>query len=73
MISVNSHTGKVTATEPILKVPKVRYAVNAAHLIHQENAQHGAKTVSNVETEIISVCVVGPGKEKIPKTETNKD
>ena len=36
------------ATEP--KVPKVRHAANAAHLIHQENAQHGAKNVSSVET-----------------------
>ena len=40
-------------------------------LTHQENAQHGATIVTSVEINIISVHVVGPGTEKIPKTETN--
>ena len=59
------------ATEP--RVAQVRHAANATHLTHQENAQHGAKNVSSVETKVILVCVVGPGTEKIPKTETNTD
>ena len=36
-------------------------------------AQHGANIVTSVEIKIILVCVVGPGTEKIPKTETNTD
>ena len=60
-------------TEPILRVAQVRHVANAAHLIHQENAHHRAKNGTSVETKIILVCVVGPGTEKIPKTETNTD
>ena len=52
---------------------QVRHVANAAHLTHPENAQLGAKNVTTVEIKIILVCVVGPGTEKIPKTETNTD
>ena len=69
MRSRPSNSRKVT--EP--RVAQVRHAANAAHLTHPENAQHGAKNVTSVEIKIILVHVVGPGTEKIPKTETNTD
>ena len=68
-----SSTGKAMATEQILRVAQVRHAANAAHPIHQENAQCGAKNVTSVKTKIIVVYVVGPGTENIPKAETNTD
>ena len=71
MQSKPSNSGKVTATEP--RVAQVRYTVDADSLTHQENSQHGASIVTSVETKIILVCIVGPGTEKIPKTETNMD
>ena len=46
-------------TEPIIRVDKVRHAVNAAHFIHQENAQHGARSVISVEIKTILLHVVG--------------
>ena len=58
------------ATEP--RVAQVRHAANTAHLIHWENAQHGAKC-HKCENKIILAHVGGPGTEKIPKTETNTD
>ena len=45
--------------EPTPEV-RVRYVVSVEHLIHLENAQHGAKSVINVEIRIILVCNVGP-------------
>ena len=47
------------ATAPILKVPQVRHAVNAACLTHRENAQCGARNVLSVEMKITLVLVVG--------------
>ena len=69
MSSRCSNSRKVT--EP--RVAEVRHAANAAHLTHPENVQHGAQNVTSVETKIILVCFVGPGTDKIPKTETNTD
>ena len=48
------------ATEP--RVAQVRHAANAACLTHQENAQHGARNVTNVEIKTILVHVVGQSK-----------
>ena len=39
---------------------RVRYVVSVEHLIHLENAQHGAKSVINVEIRIILVLNAGP-------------
>ena len=39
---------------------RVKYVVSVEHLIHQENAQHGAKSVITVEIRIILVLNVGP-------------
>ena len=39
---------------------RVRYVVSVEHLIHPENAQHGAKSVINVEIRTILVCNAGP-------------
>ena len=49
------------ATEP--RVAQVRHAANATCLTHQENAQHGARNVTNVEITIL-VHVVGQSKSK---------
>ena len=62
MRSISSNTGKATATEPILRVPKVRHPVNAACLTHRENAQHGARSVISVEIKTILVLVVGQSR-----------
>ena len=51
------------ATVPTLRVDKVRHAVNAAHLIHQENAQCGARNVTSVETKTTLVLVVGQSRK----------
>ena len=53
-----------TAAEP--RVAWVRHAADVTSLTCPEN-------VTSVEMKIISVCVVGPGTEKIPKTETDTD
>ena len=55
------------ATELILRVAQVRHVVNAAHLIHQENAQHGARNFICVEIETILVHVVGQSR-RAPRT-----
>ena len=71
MKSKPSNSRKVMATEP--RVAQVRHVADADSLTCQENAQHGASIVTGVEIKIILVCIVGPGTEKIPKTETNMD
>ena len=38
--------------------------VSVEHLIHPESAQHGAKSVINVEIRTILVCNVGPGSQE---------
>ena len=43
---------------------RVKYVVSVEHLIHQENAQRGAKSVINVEIRIILVCNVGPNSRE---------
>ena len=43
---------------------RVRYVVSVEHLIHPENAQHGAKSVINVEIRTILVCNVGPSSQE---------
>ena len=43
---------------------QVIHVENAVHLNHQENAQHGARNVTNVEIKTISVHVVGQSKRK---------
>ena len=43
---------------------RVRYVVSVEHLIHQENAQHGAKSVINVEIRIILVLNAGPDSQE---------
>ena len=53
------------ATEPILKVPKVRHAVNAAHHIHWENAQYRARNVINEEIKTTLVLVVGQSRKAL--------
>ena len=50
------------ATEPISRVPKVKHAVNAAHLTHQADAQHEARNIS-VEIKTTLVLVVGPSRK----------
>ena len=71
MRSRPSTSRKVMATKP--RVAQVRHVADVDSHTHQENAQHGANIVTSVEIKIILVCVVGPGTEKIPKTETNTD
>ena len=53
---------KVMAIEP--RVAQVRHAANVDSHTHQENAQHGAKNVTSVETKIILLCVVGTRDRK---------
>ena len=43
---------------------RVRYVVSVEHLIHLENAQHGAKSVTNVAIKIILVLNVGPNSQE---------
>ena len=38
--------------------------VSVKHLIHPENAQHGAKSVTNVEIRIILVLNAGPSSQE---------
>ena len=42
----------------------VRYVVSVEHLIHLENAQHGAKSVTNVDIRIILVLNAGPSSQE---------
>ena len=43
---------------------RVRYVVSVEHLIHPENAQHGAKSATIVEIRIISVPNAGPNSQE---------
>ena len=43
---------------------RVKYVVSVEHLIHQENAQCGAKSVINVEIRIILVLNAGPDSQE---------
>ena len=43
---------------------RVKYVVSVQHLIHRENAQHGAKSVINVEIRIILVLNAGPNSRE---------
>ena len=52
MRSGPSSKGKVKAKEPEVRV---RYVVSVEHLTCLENAQHGAKSVTNVAIKITSV------------------
>ena len=63
-------SSKVTAIEP--RVAQVRHAAVVDNLTHQENAQYGANIVTSMEIKPISVCIVGPGTEKIPMTDQHK-
>ena len=42
----------------------VRYVVSVECLIHPKNAQHGAKSVINVEIRIILVLNAGPSSQE---------
>ena len=59
MRSGPSRKGKVKANEPEPEA-RVRYVVSVEHLIHLENAQHGAKGVTNVAIKITLVLNAGP-------------
>ena len=61
MRSGPSSKGKVKAKEPEVRV---RYVVSVEHLTHLENAQHGAKSVTNVAIKITSVPNVGPSSQE---------
>ena len=43
---------------------RVRYVVSVECLIHPENAQHGAKSVINVEIRTILVLNAGPSSQE---------
>ena len=43
---------------------RVRYVVSVECLIHPENAQHGAKSVTNVEIRTILVLNAGPSSQE---------
>ena len=59
MRSEPSSKEKASDLEPELEV-RIRYVVSVEHLIHLESAQHGAKSVKNVEIKIILVLNAGP-------------
>ena len=61
MRSGPSSKGKVKAKEPEVRV---RYVVSVECLTHLENAQHGAKSVTNVAIKITSVPNVGPSSQE---------
>ena len=63
MRSEPSSKEKVKVNEPEPEV-RVRYAVSVEHLIHLENAQHGAKSVTNVAIKITLVLNVGPNSQE---------
>ena len=58
-----SNTGKAKDLVPEPEV-RVRYVVSVEHLIHLENAQHGAKGVTNVAIKTISVLNAGPNSQE---------
>ena len=55
--------GKVKANEPEPEV-RVRYVVSVEHLTSLENAQHGAKGVTNVAIKITLVLNAGPSSQE---------
>ena len=55
--------GKARDLEPEPEV-RVRYVVSVGCLIHPENAQHGAKNVTNVAIKIILALNVGPNSQE---------
>ena len=55
--------GKAKANKPEPGV-RVRYVVSVECLIHLENAQCGAKSVTNVEIKIILVLNAGPSSRE---------
>ena len=55
--------GKAKDLEPELEV-RVRYVVSVEHPIHLENAQHGAKSVTNVAIKITLVLNAGPSSQE---------
>ena len=61
MRSGPSSKEKVKANEPEVRV---RYAVSVECLTHLENAQHGAKSVTNVALKITLVLNVGPSSQE---------
>ena len=63
MRSGPSSKEKVKAIEPEPEV-RVRYAVSVEHLTHLENAQHGAKSVTNVTIKITLVLNAGPSSQE---------
>ena len=63
MRSRPSSKGKVKANEPEPEV-RVRYVVSVEHPTHLENAQHGAKSVTNVAIKITLVPNVGPSSQE---------
>ena len=67
MRSGPSSIGKVKAKEQ--KVTRVRYAVSVECLTLLENAQHGARNVTNVAIKTISVHSVGLSSQE-PGTES---
>ena len=65
MRSGPSSKGKVKANEPEPEPEvRVRYAVSVECLTHLENAQHGAKSVTNVAIKITLVLNVGPSSQE---------
>ena len=58
-----SSKGKAKDLKPEPEV-RVRYVVSVECLIHLENAQHGAKSVTNVAIIIILVLNVGPSSQE---------
>ena len=54
---------KIKANEPEPEA-RVRYVVSVEHLIHLENAQHGAKRVINVAIRTTSVLNEGPSSQE---------
>ena len=54
---------KVKANEPEPEV-RVRYVVSVEHPTHLENAQHGAKSVTNVAIKITLVLNAGPSSQE---------
>ena len=54
---------KIKAVWP--RVTTVRHVVSVECHIRPENAQHGARNVTNVEIKIISVHIVGQSKQSL--------
>ena len=55
--------GKVKASKSEPDV-RVRYVVSVECLTHPENAQHGAKSVTNMAIKIILVLNAGPSSQE---------